>query len=89
MASTKRHKVFVSFHEQDRKYQQIFARKMGSDLVDRSVQPGDIDPKSNVSETRRKIRDEFIAEASVTVVLVGSCTWRRRHVDWEISSSLR
>ena len=89
MASTKRHKVFLSFHEQDRNYQQIFAHKMGSDLVDRSVQPGDIDPNSNVSETRRKIRDEFIAEASVTVVLVGTCTWRRRHVDWEIGSSLR
>ena len=88
MASTKRHKVFVSFHEQDRKFCKLFANQMGSALVDRSVQEGDIDPKLKVATTRAKIRDEFIADASVTVVLVGTCTWRRRHVDWEIGSSL-
>lgn len=89
MASTTRHKVFVSFHERDRKYRQFFARNMGSDFVDRSVKPGDIDPKLKVDTTRTKIRDDFIAEATVTVVLIGICTWQRKHVDWEIGSSLR
>ena len=89
MVSTPRHKVFVSFHERDRQYRQFFAREMGSDFVDKSVQPGDIDPTLKVNTTRTKIRDEFIAEASVTVVLIGTCTWQRKHVDWEIGSSLR
>lgn len=39
--------------------------------------------------TRRKIRVEYIADATVTVVLIGPETWKRKHVDWEISSSIR
>jgi hypothetical protein len=38
---------------------------------------------------RQKIRDEYIADATVTVVLVGAETWKRKHVDWEIASSIR
>ena len=87
--ATTRHKVFVSFHEKDRKYRKLFAEQMGDDLVDKSVGDGDIDPKLKVDTTRGKIRDEFIADATVTVVLVGRCTWQRKHVDWEIGSSLR
>ena len=87
--ATTRHKVFVSFHEEDRNYRKLFARHMGSDIVDKSVADGDIDPGLKVDTTRGKIRDEFIADATVTVVLVGRCTWQRKHVDWEIGSSLR
>jgi hypothetical protein len=39
--------------------------------------------------TRQKIRDEYIAGATVTVVLIGPETWKRKHVDWEISSSIK
>ena len=84
-----RHKVFVSFHEEDRKYRKAFAKHMGSDVVDKSVGDGDIDRTLKVDTTRGKIRDEFIADATVTVVLVGRCTWQRKYVDWEIGSSLR
>jgi hypothetical protein len=38
---------------------------------------------------RQKIRDNFISSASITVVLIDSETWKRKHVDWEISSSIR
>ena len=62
---------------------------MGDDIVDRSVEDGDIDPNSKIATTRQKIRDDFIADATVTVVLIGPCTWQRKHVDWEIGSSLR
>ena len=86
---TTRHKVFVSFHEKDRKYRRLFDRHMGSDVVDKSVGDGDIDPNLKVATTRGKIRDKFIADATVTVVLVGRCTWQRKYVDWEIGSSLR
>ena len=87
--ATTRHKVFVSFHEEDRNYRKLFAMHMGSDVVDKSVGDGDIDPWLKVDTTRGKIRDEFIADATVTVVLVGRCTWQRKYVDWEIGSSLR
>ena len=85
-----RHKVFVSYHHAlDQGYKNEFCRKLGHDFVDRSVEDGDIDPTLKTQGVRQKIRDEFIADATVTVVLVGRCTWKRKHVDWEIGASLR
>ena len=85
-----RHKVFISFYHEDQVYKDRFVSAMGDDFVDKSVEDGDIDDTNIKAETiRQKIRDEFIADATVTVVLIGPCTWQRKHVDWEISSSLR
>ena len=87
--SQQRHKAFVSFHHDDQSYKDWFVRTMGDDIVDKSVEDGDIDDWLSVDTIRRKIRDDFIADATVTIVLVGRCTWQRKHVDWEIGSSLR
>ena len=87
---TTRHKVFLSFHDElDFEYRRIFQQNLAGDIVDRSVNDGDIDPALKVDTVRGYIRDRFIADATVTVVLVGQCTWQRKHVDWEIGSSLR
>ena len=37
----------------------------------------------------RRIREKHIGTASVTIILVGSCTHSRRYVDWEIKASLQ
>ena len=85
-----RHKVFVSFHHHDQVYKDCFIRMMGKDIVDESVRDGDIDDRNKSTETiRQEIRDNFIRDATVTVVLIGPYTWQRKHVDWEIGSSLR
>ena len=87
-----RHKVFVSFHDcdTDRRYKEKFTELLKGSIIDKSVHEDDIDDDSLKTETvRQKIRDEFIANATVTVVLIGECTWQRKHVDWEIGSSLR
>ena len=85
-----RHKVFISFHEQDIKKKAAFVRMMGKRIVDRSVDTGNIDDTGLKTATvRQKIRDEYIRDATVTVVLIGPCTWQRKHVDWEIGSSVR
>ena len=92
MAQTKRHKVFISFHHDpdDQVYKDWFVQVMGDDIVDKSVEDGDIDDQNKSTETvRQEIRDNFIRDATVTVVLIGPCTWQRKHVDWEIGSSLR
>ena len=90
MSQTNRHKVFVSFHHEDQAYKDLFVHMMGEDMVDKSVEDGDIDDLNIKTETlRQKIRDDFIADATVTIVLIGPCTWQRKHVDWEIGSSLR
>ena len=90
MYQTPRHKVFISFHHQDQAYKNWFVRMMGNDIVDESVGDGDIDDDNLATETiRQRIRDNFIRDATVTIVLIGPCTWQRKHVDWEIGSSLR
>ena len=82
------HKVFITFHHKDQRYKDRFEQLMSGHIVGKAVNDGDIDDGLAVETIRRKIRDDFVADATVTVVLVGSCTWQRKHVDWEISASL-
>ena len=85
-----RHKVFISFHEEDARYRDQLVKRLQGDIVDKSVHLDDIDDRNLKTETiRRRIRERFIADASVTIVLIGPGTWRRKHVDWEIAASLR
>ena len=85
-----KHKVFISYHhEEDEEYKRRLVQALTAKVVDMSVSPGDIhDEGLRLDEIRRIIRDDHIADAVVTVVLIGRCTWQRKHVDWEISASL-
>ncbi len=88
-----RHKVFVSYHhDNDQKYRDLF-EGLFSDIhdiiVSKSVQIGDIDPNLKTDTIRQKIRDEYLRDSTVTVVLIGAETWKRKHVDWEIGASIR
>ena len=82
MAQTKRHKVFISYHhEDDQEWKDRFVRIMSDRIVDRSVDIGDIIGDSPPTEdTLRRIREEHIADATVTVVLIGPRTWQRKYV---------
>ena len=87
------HKVFLSYHhefDQARKniFELRFGNKYGS-IISGAVGDGDIDSTLPTETTRQTIRDLYLRDTSVTVVLVGEATWQRKHVDWEISSSLR
>ena len=63
---------------------------LGGAVVDMSVSIGAIDDDNLLTEaTLQRIREDFIAQASVTVVLIGRRTWQRKYVDWEIAASLR
>ncbi|MBT0569690.1 TIR domain-containing protein [Curvibacter sp. CHRR-16] len=88
-----RHKVFVSYHHaNDQAYRDYFERLFAHThdvMVSKSVQIGDIDPNLKTETVRQKIRDEYLRDSTVTVVLIGSQTWQRKHVDWEIGSSIR
>ena len=90
MPQTKRHKVFISYHhDEDQECKNRFVKMMGNNIIDGSVDVGAIvDSNLHLDEVRRRIRDDFIADAAVTIVLIGRCTWKRKHVDWEIGSSL-
>jgi len=88
-----RHKVFVSYHHaNDQGYRDKFERLFAGRhdiMVSKSVQIGDIPDGLRTETIRQKIRDEYLRDSTVTVVLVGSQTWQRKHVDWEIGSSIR
>jgi len=94
-----RHKVFISFHHGDEKnpysgvhYKNAFINMFhnySEAIISRSVMEGDIDTNLKTDTIRQKIRDEYLRKTTVTVVLIGPETWKRKHVDWEISASLR
>lgn len=87
---TPKHKVFISLHHKDDDYRNMFSEFMEGNFVDKSVGDEDIDDNPLRTEAvRQRIRDNFISDATVTVVLIGLCTWQRKHVDWEIGASLR
>ena len=89
MPQTRRHRVFISFHHEDQRYKDEFVRMMGDKMIDESVDIGDIPQNIPVETISQNIRDNFIRDASVTVVLIGPGAWQRKHVDWEIGASLR
>ena len=85
------HKVFVSYHHQnDQAYKDALIRS-GKDFgvfIDKSVDTGEISESLSDQVIREKIRDEYLRDSSVTILLVGLETKRRKHIDWEIYSSM-
>ena len=89
MHQAPRHKLFVSYHHgNDQEYKDRLVEEMAADIVDRSVEDGDIDDGLKTEAIWEKIRDEHIADATVVLVLIGRHTWSRRFVDWEVGSAL-
>lgn len=88
-----RHRVFVSYyHCEDQGYRELFENlfvDIHDIMVSESVEMGDIDPNLSTERVRQIIRDEYLRDSTVTVVLVGAHTWQRKFVDWEIGSSIR
>lgn len=85
-----RHRVFISFHHEDESYRDWLLAIMRDDVVDEPVENEEIDSANfSTDRIRQQIRDQVIRDATVTIVLIGSCTWQRMDVDWEIGSSLK
>lgn len=80
-----RHKVFVSYHHtNDQECRELFERWFSGDImVSKSVEIDAIDPNLKVDTIRQIIRDKYLRDSTVTVVLIGAETWKRKHVDWE------
>ena len=87
-----KHKVFISYHHaNDEEYKKKFVETFGKifdGFIDKSVSVGDIDSNLKTETIRQKIRDDFISDATVTIVLIGAETWKRKHVFYEESHFL-
>lgn len=85
------HKVFITYHhENDQCYkdQLVAVGQQCNIFIDQSVDTGDISDDLGDEDIRIKIRDEYLYDSTVTIVLVGTETKKRKHVDWEIYDSM-
>ena len=87
-----KHKVFISYHHaNDQWYKQKLVDMAAAYglFIDRSVNTEDIpDDRRSSQRIREIIRDRYLRDSTVTIVLVGAETSKRKHVDWEIYSSM-
>lgn len=89
-----RRRCFVTYHHADETLVSSFVRAfdhVGDVFIVRRLGefPQDIVDSADTDYVMRRIREGFIADSTVTLVLAGACTWARRYVDWEIQASLR
>jgi len=85
------HRIFISYHhENDNEYKEalLALNESWHVFIDESVDTGDIDPNLPDEAIRVKIRDEYLRDSTVTLLLVGTETTRRKHIDWELLSSM-
>ena len=85
------HEVFISYHHQnDNAYKEelISLNKRYKVFIDKSVDTGDIDPNLPPQSIRTEIRDNYLRNSTVTLLLVGTETKKRKHIDWELYSSM-
>lgn len=85
------HKVFISYHhanDQIYKEQLLRLNDQHKIFIDLAVDTGDIDSSLDDSRIREIIRDDYLRDSTVTIVLIGTETSKRKHIDWEIYSSM-
>jgi hypothetical protein len=90
--STNRRKVFISHYKGDRDEVDAFIKNYSSVFIPKVLGANDNDEFINSTNTdyvMQRIREKYLGDSTVTIVLIGSCTHSRRYVDWEIKSSLR
>lgn len=86
-----KHKVFISYHHDNDQWAKEKLLELNSKydiFIDGSVDTGDISDDLSDEEIRKKIRDEYLRDTTVTILLVGTETKNRKHIDWELYPSM-
>ncbi|MEG1506798.1 MAG: TIR domain-containing protein [Bacilli bacterium] len=87
------HKAFISYHHKDDMEVNKFIKEYGTSnvFINRIVgdEYGTAINSSNPEYTMRVIRENYLSDSSVTIVMIGSETYKRKYVDWEIASTIR
>jgi hypothetical protein len=93
--SNVRHKCFISYHHDDQDEVDEFVRTFDQErnvFISRGLgieMADDIINSNNPDYVMSRIRQLYLKDSTVTLLLMGKCTWARRYVDWELQSSLR
>jgi hypothetical protein len=86
-----RHRVFISYHHQNDQWAKdrlIELNDKFNFFIDCSVDTGDIPDDWDDQHIRMEIRDNYLRDSTVTLLLVGEETKNRKHIDWELYSSM-
>ncbi|MCH7665258.1 MAG: TIR domain-containing protein [Acidobacteria bacterium] len=87
------HKCFISYHKTDEQEVSDFVTEFDEGrevFIARAIGVSqDIIDSDDSNYIMRKVREKYLTDSTVTIVMIGRCTWSRRFVDWEIASSLR
>jgi hypothetical protein len=90
-----RHKCFICYHGADIDAVTNFVESYEDVFIPRVVGVTDSDhfgdPINSKDEEyiKSQIAQKYFWDSTVTILYVGKCTWSRKYVDWELSSSLR
>ena len=91
-----RRKVFISYFKGDKPWVDALVRDYGQQgtgvFIPRVVGVKDEDDfvnSDNPDYIISAIRERYIQDTSVTILIIGQCTHSRKYIDWEIKSSLR
>lgn len=85
------HRVFISYHHRNEGYlkeELLRLNRQYNIFVDSSVSTGDIDESLEPQAIRQTIRRNYLSGSTVVLLLVGRETKYRKHVDWELYSSM-
>lgn len=86
-----KHKVFISYYHG---YEQKFAEKMmdfgkkEEIFEDAYVNNDDIEYGLSSEDVRNLIRDKYIKDATVLILLCGVNTKKRKYIDWELQAAM-
>lgn len=85
------HNVFISYHHKNDQWAKDHLVQMNKNFgiySERSVRDGDISDDLPTQTIRTLIRDKWLRASTVTILLVGKETRYRKHVDWELKTSM-
>jgi hypothetical protein len=84
------HKCFISYNAADKDAVDKFCENFSGSFIRRGLKmEDDIIDSTNTDYVMQRIRSLYLRDSTVTIVLIGKCTWARRFVDWEVQASLR
>lgn len=90
-------KIFLSYHHDDlleatafcKRYAGYFDEIRNLGIDERGEEYAERINSGDSDYVMQKIREDYMAGTTCTVVLIGKCTWARRYIDWEIAATLR
>lgn len=89
---TPRHRTFISYYHADDQYYKdhlVRTTDLHDIFVDYSVHQDEIDDYGLADEDIRKIiRDDYIKDSTVTILLCGKNTKHRKFIDWELHATM-